>query len=337
MKVILKLFGKDSDLSVLSVITVCTFVVLILILGDKFFSLNNLQSLAYQIPEFGFLALAMMLAMLTGGIDLSIVTNACLSGIIGAYFLTGAVFPLNSPAATSAAIVIAVITILAISIICGTLNGILIAKFSVPPILATLGTMILFSGIGMAITSGKGVVGFPEAFMKFGSGSVLNIPYIFILFVLAVIVMSILLSRTRFGKKIYLFGENFTALRFTGVNTERLIIAVYTIAGFLAGFAGIIIISRVNSARVGYGDTYLLQAILVAVLGGVDPYGGRGRIAGVMLGMCILQILQSAFTLFSFTPYTKRLVWGFILLLVMIINFIIEKRRTSAPKAAIKA
>jgi simple sugar transport system permease protein len=95
------------------------------------------------------------------------------------------------------------------------------------------------------------------------------------------------------------------------------------ISGLLAGFSSILMISRVNSAKVGYGDTYLLQAILVAVLGGVDPYGGRGKVFGVVMGIIILQALQSAFTLFGFTPYAKRLIWGAMLLVVMIIHFII--------------
>lgn len=336
MHAIVRLFRKDPHVSVLSVITITVLVVLVALLQNKFLSVNNLQSMAYQVPEFGFLAIAMSLTMLTGGIDLSLIANAGLSGVIAAYFLSGAILPLDNGAMTGTVIVVAVIAALSISTLCGVFNGLLISKLSVPPILATLGTMILYTGIGMAITAGKGVVGFPETFLKFGSGNIFAIPYVFILFVLAALIISIMLSRTTFGKRIYLMGENQTALRFSGTDTERLIIKVYAIAGLLAGFAAIIIISRVNSAKVGYGDTYLLQAILVAVLGGVNPDGGHGRIIGVMLGVAILQMLQSAFTLFTFSPYSKKLIWGFMLLLVMIINHIIEKVQTKKSKSIVK-
>ncbi|QJD83189.1 ABC transporter permease [Cohnella herbarum] len=331
-----KLLRKDPHMSVLSVITFVVIAFLILMLGDQFLSLNNLQSMAYQIPEFGLLAIAMALTMLTGGIDLSLIANAGLSGIVAAYFLSGAIISADSGVSTSMIVVIAVIAALVVSTICGAINGLLIAKLSVPPILATLGTMILFTGIGMGITSGQGVVGFPETFLKLGSGSVLNVPYVFIVFMVVAIIASVVLTRTKLGTRIYLYGENQVALKFSGIRSERLIVQVYMISGLLAGIAAIIIISRVNSAKVGYGDTYLLQAILVAVLGGVHPDGGKGKIMGVLLGLFLLQFLQSAFTLFSFTPYAKKLIWGCMLLLVMIINYYMEKWRTGESKFGFK-
>jgi simple sugar transport system permease protein len=100
------------------------------------------------------------------------------------------------------------------------------------------------------------------------------------------------------------------------------------LSGFLVGFAAIIIASRVNSAKVGYGDTYLLQAILVAVLGGISPMGRRGKLINVMIGVLILQMLQSAFTIFAFSPYAKRLIFGFMLLLVMVVNYYLDKIHT---------
>lgn len=330
MHAIVELFRKDPHISVLSIITVIVVAVLVSFLGNQFLSLNNLQSMAYQVPEFGLIALAMSLSMLTGGIDLSLIANAGLSGVIAAYFLSGKIL-MFSGASVGMTVFAAVLAALTVSTVCGVLNGILVAKLSVPAILATLGTMIFYTGIGMAVTSGQGIAGFPELFLEFGAGSFFNVPYVFILFVVAAIAVSSMLSGTTFGKRVYLFGENHAALRFSGVNTESLTIKVYAIAGFLAGLAAIIIISRVNSAKVGYGDTYLLQAILVAVLGGVNPDGGRGRIVGVMLGMVILQLLQSAFTLFSFSPYSKKLIWGFMLLLVMMINYVLEKKQLNKP------
>jgi simple sugar transport system permease protein len=145
-------------------------------------------------------------------------------------------------------------------------------------------------------------------------------------FIIGAVIMAGILSKTSFGKKIYLYGENNVATRFSAINNEAIIMKVYALSGLLSGIASIIMMSRVNSAKVGYGDTFLLQALLVAVLGGVNPYGGRGKILGVALGIFIMQILQSAFTLWQFTPYAKNLLWGTMLLVVMIVNFILDKR-----------
>ncbi len=101
----------------------------------------------------------------------------------------------------------------------------------------------------------------------------------------------------------------------------------YAITGLLAGLSSILMISRFNSAKVGYGDTYLLQAILVSVLGGTDPYGGYAKIGGVVMAIVILQVLQNAFTLFTFTPYAKGLIWGLMLVLVMMINYVTSRRQ----------
>lgn len=318
--------SRDINLTVLVFFAIATVLVLQIMLHPMIFSGNNLTSMSYQIPEFGFLALAMMLAMLTGGIDLSIVSNANLSGIIGGLILTGALFGGLSGLSPSLHIFIAIFSILILSTLLGLFNGFLIAKMSVPPIIATLGTMIFYAGIGMAITGGSGIVGFPDAFLALGVEKFLGIPYIFILFIIATIVISYILSKTAFGKKVYLYGENKVATRFSAINNERLILKVYALSGLLAGIASIIMISRVNSAKVGYGDTFLLQSLLVVVLGGVNPYGGRGKVIGVVLAIFILQILQSAFTLWQFTPYAKNLLWGSMLVIVMAVNFFINKR-----------
>lgn len=321
-----KQLTKDINLTILTFITVILIIGLQIMLAPKIFSARSLTSMSYQIPQFGFIALAMMLSMITGGIDLSVIANANLSGIFAAYILTGVVFGKESGIPVGLLIVIAIVATLIISSLLGLFNGFLIAKISVPPIIATLGTMLFYGGVGMALTSGKGVVGFPDAFLKLGSGKIFKLPYIFIAFVIAAIVLAIVLSKTSFGKKVYLYGENNIATRFSAVNNEVLIMKVYTVCGLLAGFASLIIISSVNSAKVGYGDTFLLQAILVSVLGGVSVTGGRGKVIGIVLGICVLQMLQSSFTLWQFTPYAKNLIWGTMLLVVMVINYVTSKR-----------
>ena len=274
-----------------------------------------------QIPEFGFLAIAMMLAMLTGGIDLSVVATANLAGIVAALFLTKYNLFQVGGYEELFAIIVAIALALIISLICGFLNGILIAYVGVPAILATLGTMGLFSGIAIIVTKGYGIVGFPEKFLYIGSGTIFLIPVPMVIFIICALLVVIILNRTKFGFSIYMVGSNPVAARFSGIKNEKILIKTYMMSGLLAGLASIIMISRVNSVRPGYGEVYLLQAILVCVLGGVDPTGGSGKVSGLVMGIITLQILQSGFNILSFSPFFKKVIWGLILILVMVINF----------------
>jgi simple sugar transport system permease protein len=319
---------KDTQLTILIVMAIIVTIFLSFFLGNRFFSVNNFETMAFQVPEFGFLAIAMALAILTGGIDLSIVAIANLSGIVASLILSGKIPFFNNPNSLEI-ILLAILSAILVSTICGFINGLIIAKFSVPPILATLGTMLFFSGIGMALTNGQSVGIIADKFSTIFSKMFFGIPAIFIVFLAAIVAISILLSRTCFGQKVYLLGENSTALRFSGTNVEKITIKLYTLSGFLVGFSAIIMIARANSARVGFGDSYQLQAILVSILGGFDPNGGRGKVIGVALGMVILQFLQSSFTILNFSPYSKKLIWGFILLLVMMINYLITTKKIS--------
>jgi len=317
---------KDTKIWILAFIMIGVIFVLALVLSGKFLTLRNFQSMAYQFPEFGLLALAMTIAMITGGIDLSVIATANLTGIIAAIIMTNYVNAENAgnPAALLF-VVLAIIAALVTAAACGLLNGVLISLVGVPPILATLGTMIFYSGIGMAVTKGIGVVGFPESFLEIGAGKLSLFPIPLLIFIGCALVISFILNKTSFGLKLCLVGANPTASLFSGINNKVVIINTYMITGLLAGISSIIMISRFNSAKVGYGDTYLLQAILVAVLGGIDPYGGYGKVSGVVMGIIILQVLQNAFTLFGFTPYAKGLIWGLMLILVMIINFVTSR------------
>lgn len=326
---------RDTNISVLLVVFIVITSVLWFMLKDRFFSTNNFQSMAFQISEFGFLAIAMSLAMLTGGIDLSIVANAGLSGIVAAFVMSGKFFDIETMNQT-VVILIAVFSALTCSTLCGLFNGFLIGKLSIPPILATLGTMIFYTGIGMALTNGESVRIRVKGFSRLSSRTLVEIPYIFILLVIAFIVISFILSKTKFGREIYMVGQNPITLKFSGGDPEKILIKTYALIGFLVGISALIIISRVNSARMGFGDTYQLQAILVAVLGGIDPDGGKGNILGVALGITVLQFLQSAFTIFQFTPYAKKLIWGALLLIVMIINYYINNKKVIKPLRRLK-
>ena len=321
---------RDFNITILLMVTVFIIIIMSLLLGSAFFSSNNFQSMANQIPEFGFLALAMAVCMLSGGIDLSIVSTMTISSIMAAYTLTGLT---ASGVDVNIAIILAVLVALTTAALCGIINGLLISKGAIVPILATMATMIFYKGVAIAITDGAGVVGFPNEFIKIGLLKLFGIPVIFIIFIVAAIIMTYLLAKSHYGRNVYLYGENKTASLFSGINIDKVIIKTYLISGIFCGFAALIMMMRANSARAGYGETYLMQAILVCVLGGLDPDGGKGKVVGVFLGILVLQMLQSGFTLLEFAPYVKKLIWGLALVSVMILNYQFNKNRGKLKKS----
>lgn len=326
------LLGRDQNFAILVGLTVAVYLALIPLLGSKFLSEANMQSMATQVAEFGLLAIGMGLAMLLGGIDLSIVSAAVLAAVVGSKFLRGdfiAITETNHTTVMAVAIVAALVTGMAT----GLVNGTLIAKFSVPPILATLGTYIMFSGISTVVTDARAVsVAVPE-YPRMAVQTVAGVPLIFVIMVVVYAAVAFFLRRTRTGRRIYLYGENNVALRFTGARNERLVISTYILIGLIAGLAGVILSSRANGVKVGYGDTYLLQAILVVVLAGFDPYGGRGRVASLFVGLVMLQSLQSAFTIMQFNPFMKKFIWGAMLLAVMVVNHVVNRRAAARALA----
>jgi simple sugar transport system permease protein len=179
-------------------------------------------------------------------------------------------------------------------------------------------------------------VGFPDAFVFIGNGYLGIFPMAFLIFAAAVAVFAIILNKTRFGRGVFMLGANPVAARFSGLNIPSIQTKVYIMNGLLAGVSAMIMISRSNSAKSGYGSSYLLQSILIVLLGGTNPAGGFGSILGVIMAIFIVQFLGSGFNILGFSPFVQDVIRGTILLLVMVINFYSGRRaqriKTSAPE-----
>lgn len=329
------MLGKYSKTIVLFTIMVGIIIIMSIFIPDKFLTVINFQSMASQIPEFGLLALAMMIAMMTGGIDLSVVSITNLTGVIAAVILTKLASPQMGEGLITLIIILAILAAIISSLVCGLLNGVLITYVGVPPILATLGTMGLFLGIAIVVTEGHGITGFPDKFLFIGSGTIWIIPVPLIIFIACALIVALVLNKTSLGLSIQMLGSNPVASWFAGINNNSILIKTYMITGLLAGISSVIMISRVNSMRPGYGYAYLLTAVLVIVLGGVNPSGGFGTVTGIIIGVIILQLLQSGFNILAFSPFFKKFIWGVMLLLVMVVNFIISKYQQRSRKLKI--
>ena len=275
--------------------------------------LNILRNNAYQ----GVIALGMCFIIISGGIDLSVGSMLCALGAILMYLIAPTGLLASIGLTGPVAYIIAVILILIVGYFFGEINGALVSYGKLPPFIATLGTMTLYSGIGMALTGGRSVVGFPDSFTAGGIATIGGLPLIFIAFVLILSVMALILERTGEGRQLYLFGGNPVASLFSGINNARMNLATFTAIGFLAGLAGLTIIMRVNSAKVGYGDAYVFQSLIVCVIAGIHPAGGRGKVIGIGLTVILMQMAASSFTILQLSPYTTKLIWGLMLILVL--------------------
>ncbi|MGY6549121.1 MAG: ABC transporter permease [Roseinatronobacter sp.] len=303
----------------LAVIAVTIFALMAWLAPDRFLSMGNLSSMAFQFPEFAVLALAMTIVMLTGGIDLSVIGIANLSAIIVALVLTQVVGP---AAAENGALWVGIGVVLACVVggLAGLINGVLVAGLGLPPILATLGSGLIFTGLGVALTGGSAVMGLPAEMAFIGNGRIWGVPVPLVIFVALAGFMWFVLARTAFGLKVRLYGANPLAARFAALDINAMLLKVYIIAGVLSAIAGLLIMSRANSAKFDYGSSYLLLAILIAVLGGVNPYGGYGRIVGVVLAVLSMQFLSSGLNMLGVSNFARELIWGSLLILVMVIN-----------------
>jgi len=309
-----------SQIGRLAIITALIFVVMTVLSPDRFLSTANLTSMAFQFPEFAILSLAMMLAMLTGGIDLSVIGVANLSAICGALTLSTLAGVSATGLDAGLIIILAIVISLMVGLLAGLINGIAIAQFGLPPILATLGSGLVFTGLGVAITGGSAIIGFPDAFSMIGNGRVIGIPIPAIIFAVLAGAIALMLNHTGYGTRIMLLGANPLAARFSGMNDFMITVRSYMMGGALAAVAGLVIMSRANSAKADYGSSYLLLTVLICVLGGINPYGGFGRIAGIVLAVLSLQFFSSGLNMLQVSNFAREFIWGALLLIVMVVN-----------------
>ncbi len=316
---------NDAGTVRLLVIVIALFAVFSFTNPDTFPTSTNVKSMVRQSSEIGVLAIAVAVTMLTGGIDLSINSTANLTGIVSGLTLTAL-----EPQGVAVAITGAIVVGLLVGAACGLFNGFLVSVVKIPAILATLATFTLYAGIGTAITEGSTIFGI-DAFQFVGNGEVLGVPMPLIILLSMALIVGVILSRTKFGFEVYMLGTNPTASRYSGINNTSVLMRTYLMAGLLSAVAGLLILGRNNSANVGFGDTYVLVAVLIAVLGGIDPYGGSGRIFGVVLAVFALQLLSTGLNQllrdFSGANFFKEFSWGLLLLVVLLAGYFSQRRR----------
>ncbi len=300
------------------------------LLSDAFLSPRNLLNIVRQISVVGLIAIGVTMVIITTGIDLSSGSVLALSAVIVASLAQqpdwhDAKFPgIQLP------LIVPILAALLVGAACGWVNGALIAGFRIPPFIATLGMMTVARGFAL-IYSNRPVSGLTDTFNYIGQGEIfkvmpvpnqpdMGIPIPILILLAVAIVAHIMLNNTRFGRHIYAIGGNEQAARISGLNVGRIKIGVYTIAGLLAGLAGLVLTSRIGSGQAGLGVGYELDAIAAAVIGGVSLSGGIGTIWGTMVGALIIGVLNNGLDLLNVSAYWQTIVKGSIIVAAVIID-----------------
>lgn len=288
-------------------------------LTPYFLTIENLLGMTRFGAAMALLAMGQALIVLAGGagIDISMGSILSLSGVMFAMLV-----------ATGMGVPLAAVMGVLVGAALGAVNGITVAVWNFPPMIGTFSTMWAYGALALIITGGVPVSGFPEGFAFLGQGKVLGVPAQVALVVIPVyVVLQFTLSKTSFGRAIYLIGINQEAARFAGISVVGVRFLLYTLSGVLAGFGGIVMSSWLMAARPDIGVGLEMQALTVTVLGGIDIFGGSGNLGGVMLAVLVVVMMQSGMQLANINTIWQLAVLGFILLAAVSLNHALSRKR----------
>jgi len=299
-----------------------TLMVLILLslllwgLSPHFMTLSNALNIAQQTSINAIIAAGMTFVIISAGIDLSVGSVLALAGVTMASSLkVGAPIPL------------AILLCLAIGFLCGSVNGLLVARGKLPPFIATLGMMSIARGGALIFTDGRPVSGFAEGFRTIANGEFLAVPIPVWVMLLVYFAAHLVLGRTKMGRYTYAIGGNEEAAVLSGVNVPFYKTLVYGLSGVLSGLAAVLLTARLNSAQPIAGMNYELDAIAATVIGGASLLGGEGHITGTLIGAFIMGVLRNGLNLLGVSSFVQQTVIGTVIIVAVLLDMAIKKRR----------
>jgi len=302
--------GMNPLLALLGIGLVVSF------LSPNFLTIINLKNILVQASVVAILASGMTLVIITGGIDLSVGTLMAMSSCVMGLSI------LNTKLGIFMSILIALFS----GALVGLISGIIISKGNIAPFVVTLGIQGIAQGIALLITSGYSMYGFPETFLFIGGGELLGIPMPVLIMILVYILMYIVLEYTKVGRYSLAIGGNEEASRLVGINVDSYKIIVYTLNGFMAGLAGVVLSSRIASSHPGVGAGFELDAIAAVVIGGTSLSGGEGTIVGTIIGAMIMATIKNSLNLLGVSPFIQKIAIGAIIIIAVLIDSISKKR-----------
>jgi ribose transport system permease protein len=294
---------------------------IVTVLNPRFVSASNLQNTSRLIGAFGIFSLGLGLVIISGGIDLSVGSAFALLGVLLSIMLSE----------WHVAWPVAVLTMLAVGAVLGWIHGLLITRLGLQPFIVTLCGLLLYRGLARFIagdeTKGFGDSAGFETLQRLATGSVLNVPTPFVLLTIIGAVMWVILHRSIYGRHLFATGRNETAARYSGVNTQRVVVSSYVILGVLTGVAAIVFAFYTNSiSPSSHGNFFELYGIAAAVLGGCSLRGGEGSVLGILLGTTLLQVLQNLVNLLGIPSSLNFAVMGGVILIAVVGDQVLQRR-----------
>jgi len=308
-----RLFVRIGVLPFLLIIALIVFTAL----SDRFLTAENLIVVARQATYLAIVAMGQMLALLTGGFDLSVGKIVAITSVITA--LTMAPMHAAHPDAIATTLTLGILAGIGAGTLVGVVNGIGVALFNVSPFMMTLGTAAISFGIALTLTSGVPVYGIPDAFGTiFSFARILDIPSPVYVTAGLFVVMYVLLNWTRIGRYFYAVGGNLKASRLSGINTRFYLFLAYVLCGALAAIAGTLLTARLETGEANIGASMPLDSIAACVIGGVSLRGGVGSVGNVVLGAIFIGLIQNGMDLAQIQSYLQEVVIGVLLILAVI-------------------
>lgn len=312
-----------------SLFALAIMVAALALLSDKFFTPDNGWNILRQISVNLCLSIGMTLVILSGGIDLSVGAILGFAGAIAAGLLKNGLILSPLGVRLEFTVTGAIVAGVAVGGAAGWFNGFAITRFKLPPFVATLGMLSIARGLTMLWTGGFPITSLGETFGFIGTGAILGMPMPVWIMLALVAVFVVVTRRTRFGRHIYAVGGNERASRLTGLNVPGIKLMVYTLAGALAGVAGLIVTARLDSAQPNAGLGYELDSIAAVVIGGTSLSGGRGSVAGTVLGCLIIGVLNNGLFLLNVSPFWQQVIKGVVILIAVAIDKLNARGRES--------
>ena len=293
---------------------VAALVVLLALASPHFLTSDNMVIILRQAALQFLLSAGLTMVVITGGIDLSVGAVLGLSACVGAALIAKGFLIAGIAAA------------LLVGLACGLANGLMVAYVGIPAFIATYGMLWVAHGLGYVFMKGEVIHGFDPAFRALGAGFWGGIPVPVLIAAIVLLFLHVVLHLTRFGRALYAIGGNPVAARLTGIPIKKYLVQVYGLSGLLAGFAGLVVIARVNAADSGTGEELLLAIIAAVVLGGTSLFGGVGGIMGTAVGALILALVVNGMNMLGIPTFWQAFAMGAIVILAVLADVSFKRR-----------
>jgi ribose transport system permease protein len=283
---------------------------------DRFFQIGIFLNILQHATFVGVIAIGLSFCIIAGHMDLSVESVMAFSAMLAAWLAAGR----GSASGLEVDPWLTLAIAIAFGALAGGFNGLLVVRFQINAFIVTLATYIAIRGLGLVLTGGRSMYGLPDSFRAVATAEIAGIPLLVLILVAAYLVFSVILTRTRFGRYVYLVGGNATAPFRAGINVKRMLYTVFILSGVLAAIAGWLLAARTNGATPNLGIGMLFEAFAAVVIGGVSLRGGTGRLSGVFAGVLLLSSIDTAINVMGLEPYYMQVIRGGLMLLAVLLD-----------------